>query len=168
MLWRLNIRQKICQFFQCILRIANLTPDIPRDVSSSGNYLSFALVPGRQVWYWSLLVVCWGRWVFSCAVAFRWNLHRSNLNWGKNWLGLAAPWCWWSWVVESNLWVQRNKDNGPGGQQAAPSTCVLLELLSQTRGPALDCKAWFSSQLWCCGTPADSPAVILRVTPRKA
>lgn len=40
-----------------------------------------------------------------------------------------------------------SKDNGPGGQQAVSTTCVFFELLSQTRGLALNCKAGFSSQL---------------------
>lgn len=33
------------------------------------------------------------------------------------------------------------QDSGPGGQQAVTTTCVLFELLSQTRGLTLHCKA---------------------------
>ena len=51
MLEGLNIKQKNCHFFECDLRITNITSDIlfRMNVSSSGKGFSFILIPERQV-----------------------------------------------------------------------------------------------------------------------
>lgn len=124
MLGKLSIKHKICQIFQSILRITNTTPDIPQ----------------RCILIWKWLELCFNSWkagvVLVSAHSLLWKvgiqlcccilleLKMSNLHWGKKWLHLAAPWCWWSWAVESNPGSREAKTMAlEGSRLLAPPVC---------------------------------------------
>lgn len=115
MLGRLNIKHKICQFFQFIWRISDTTLDIPQRCILTWEWLELCSVPGRQLWCQSA-----ARWVSSCAVAFCWELNMS-----KELTGFGSSLV----LVKLGSGIKppspESKDNdGPGGQQvSAPPVC---------------------------------------------